>query len=327
MRGTEPTWRPRAPWWGADLQTLRNFLVSPPVDLSPWPEERLLLPMRDGSGDRLAAALHRPAHTTRPLVLLIHGLGGSESSIYMQASAAYHLARGHPIVRLSLRGAGPSRATSRFQYHAGRTQDIADAIAALPADLAGDGILAVGYSLGGNMLLKLLGEGRVNGAGHPPILAAASVSAPIELRRAAHRFIDRRNYLYQRWMLARLQREATAPGAAVTDKERAGLLRARTVIEFDEFFVAPRNGFAGADDYYARCSAYPLLDAIRAPTLLIHAENDPWIPVVSYRDRDWRKNPALTLAMTRGGGHVGFHAAGNSAAWHDRRIGAFFERT
>lgn len=324
MRGDELSWRPRAPWWGADLQTLRNFLVNPPVDLAPWPGERLLLPMRDGSGDRLAATLHRPAAATRPLVLLIHGLGGSENSIYMQASAAYHLARGHPVLRLSLRGAGPSRATCRLQYHAGRTQDLVDAIAALPDDLVRDGLLAVGYSLGGNVLLKLLGEGRVNGGAHPPILAAAAVSAPIELRRAAYRFLDRRNYLYQRWMLARLQREATAPGAAISAQERAGVLRARTVIEFDEFFVAPRNGFAGAEDYYARCSAYPLLDAIRTPTLLIHAADDPWIPVVSYRGRDWSANPALTLELTAGGGHVGFHGAGDDAPWHDRRIGTFF---
>jgi hypothetical protein len=324
MRGPEPAWRPRAPWWGADLQTLRNFLVNPLVDLSAWPVERLLLPMRDGSGDRLSAAMHQPRRTTRPLVLLIHGLGGSENSIYMQASAAYHLARGHPVVRLSLRGAGPSRATCRWQYHAGRTQDIADAIAALPDKLTRDGILAVGYSLGGNVLLKLLGENRVNGGVHPPILAAASVSAPIELRRAAYRFLDRRNFLYQRWMLARLQREATAPGAAISEQERAAVMRARTVIEFDEYFMAPRNGFNGAEDYYARCSAYPLLDAIRAPTLLIHAADDPWIPSISYRARDWRANPALTLSMTGGGGHVGFHGAGDMATWHDRRIGAFF---
>jgi hypothetical protein len=256
--------------------------------------------------------------------MLIHGLGGSENSVYMQASAAHHLAHGHPVVRLSLRGAGPSRATCRLQYHAGRTGDIVDAIAALPAELVRGGIFAVGYSLGGNVLLKLLGEGRVNGGAHPPILAASSVSAPIELRRAAYRFLDKRNYFYPRWMLARLQREATAPGAVISEKEREGVFRARNVIEFDEFFVAPRNGFAGAEDYYARCSAYPLLGAIRTPTLVIHAENDPWIPVVSYRERDWSANPALTLAMTTGGGHVGFHAAGDAATWHDRRIGAFF---
>ncbi|MCC7046898.1 MAG: alpha/beta fold hydrolase [Alphaproteobacteria bacterium] len=281
--------------------------------------------MRDGSGDRLAAALHRPARAKRPLVLLIHGLGGSENSIYMQASAAHHLARGHPVVRLSLRGAGPSRATCRLQYHAGRTGDVADAIAALPADLTGDGILAVGYSLGANVLLKLLGEGGTGVAARPPIRAAASVSAPIELHRAAYRFNDLRNYLYHRWMLDRMQREATAPGAAISDRERAAVLSARSVIEFDERFVAPRNGFAGAEDYYRRCSAIRFLAGIRVPTLVIHAENDPWIPFDSYRAWNWRANPAFTLAMTRGGGHVGFHAAGDRTTWHDRRIGAFFE--
>jgi predicted alpha/beta-fold hydrolase len=325
MPGDDLPWKPRAPWWGADLQTLRNVLVGPRIDLSPWPAQRLLLAMRDGSGDRLAAALHRPARATRPAVLLIHGLGGCEDSVYMQASAAHHLARGHPVVRLSLRGAGPSRATCRLQYHAGRTRDIAEAIAALPPDLVRGGLFAVGYSLGGNALLKLLGEGGAGEVPHPPILAAASVSAPIDLRRAAHRFLHPRNRLYQRWMLARLKREASAPGAAISPAERAAVRRARSVVAFDEHFVAPRNGFAGAEDYYARCSAGPLLDAIRTPTLLIHAADDPWIPADSYRARDWRRNPALTLAMTAGGGHVGFHGAGDATPWHDRRIGAYFD--
>lgn len=313
--------RPRAPWWGADLQTLRNFLLRVEVDLSAWPGEYLVLPMRDGSGDRLRAVLHRPRQATRPLALLVHGLAGSAESSYIRATAAHLLALGHPVVRLNLRGAGPSRATCRLQYHAGRTDDLADAIAALPADLLNDGLCLVGFSLGGNAVLKLMGEGRVL-----PIHAAVSISAPIDLGRTARRFLDPRNFLYHRWMLARMQREATAEGAAITPRERDAVLAARTVIEFDDRFVAPRNGFAGAQDYYARCSAVGFLSAIRAPTLVIHAADDPWIPAQCYRDWNWTANQALTLALTSSGGHVGFHDAEGEATWYDRRIGAFFAR-
>ncbi len=317
--------RPRFPWLGGDLQTLRNFLLltarGDVTDLGRWPAERQLLAMDDGSGDRLAASLHRPAPIAaqrRAPVLLIHGLTGCEDSSYIRASTAHLLAAGHPVIRLNLRGTGPSRATCRLQYHAGRSQDLVDAIAALPRDLVADGLYAVGYSLGGNVLLKLLGEGRAN----LPIRAAASVSAPIDLARSARRITHWRNRLYHRWLLGRMIAEAV-PGTA-SAAERDAVLTARTVIEFDDRFVAPRNGFAGAADYYRRCSAAAYLDGIGVPTLVIHALDDPWIPGTIYRDVDWPANPALTPLLPARGGHVGFHAAGDTVAWHDRRIAAFF---
>jgi predicted alpha/beta-fold hydrolase len=207
----------------------------------------------------------------------------------------------------------------KFQYHAGRTEDLAAVVAQLPADLVGDGICVVGYSLGGNAVLKLMGEGRAL-----PIRAAASVSAPIDLRRTAYRFTDARNTLYHRWMLARMKREAVAGAAAITREERAAVASARSVIEFDDRFIAPRNGFRGAEDYYARCSALGFLAGIRAPTLLIHADDDPWIPSGAYRGWGWRATPALTPALTKSGGHVGYHAQGDDVTWYDRRIAGFF---
>ena len=311
--------RARPPWWGGDLQTLHNFALRVRVDLSAWPAEALLFAMPDASGDRLLGFVHRLARPTRPTVLLVHGLAGSSESSYMRGTAAHLLGLGHQVLRLNLRGAGASRELCRFQYHAGRTEDLAAVIAQLPADLVRDGIGILGYSLGGNAVLKLLGEGR-----DLPILAAASVSAPIDLSAAAHRFLAPRNFLYHRWMLARMKREALAGGASITPAERTAVQSAESVIEFDDRFVAPRNGFAGALDYYARCSALGFLGAIRVPTLAIHADDDPWIPAAAYRGWDWSANPALTPALTRGGGHVGYHAAGDGVTWCDRRVGAFF---
>jgi predicted alpha/beta-fold hydrolase len=318
----EVDFRPRFPWLGGDLQTLRNFLIlstrGPIGDLSPWPAERLLLSMQDGSGDRLAASLHRPAQQRRAPVLLIHGLTGGEDSSYIRSSAAHLLKAGHPVIRLNLRGTGPSRPTCRLQYHAGRSQDLVDAIAALPQELVADGLFAVGYSLGGNVLLKLLGEGR-HGL---PIRAAASVSAPIDLARSAQRIVHWRNHLYHRWLLGRMIAEAV-PGT-IDAAEREAVLTARDIIDFDDRFVAARNGFAGAADYYRQCSAIAHLDRIDVPCLVIHALDDPWIPGAIYREVDWAANPALTPLLPTTGGHVGFHAAGDPVAWHDRRIGRFF---
>lgn len=256
----------------------------------------------------------------RPLVILIHGLTGCQDSLYMLCSAALFLTAGYPVLRLSLRGAGPSRPLCRLQYHAGRSEDLRDALQALPPGLAAQGLLLVGYSLGGNMLLKFLAEhGR-----DFPILAAGSVSAPIELAESSRRFLHRRNWLYHRWLLSRMKQETLAgPAGALSESERRIVASAATVLEFDDRYVAPRNGFAGAADYYAQCSALGFLPAIEVPTLLIHAGDDPWIPPDAYRQAMRAENNRLTCLLAPGGGHVGFHDA-SPIAWHDRCLLQFF---
>ena len=177
-----PSFRARRPWWGPDLQTLRNVIVPPRLDVRRYPVQRLELPLADGSGDVLVGALQRPGGRERSLAVLIHGLSGSEESAYMIASARTLLERGHPVLRLNLRGAGPSRALCRLQYHAGRSTDLRDALAALDRRLAERGLVLIGYSLGANMLLKFLAE---FGGGFP-IVAACAVSAPIDLSAASY---------------------------------------------------------------------------------------------------------------------------------------------
>src|SRR5690606_12326687 len=174
-----PSFEPRAPWLTGDLQTLRGWLLRRDAALRPWPGERIVLPL--GDGDSLVGTLHRPAEDQRKLlVVLVHGLSGCETSSYIVESAANLLAGGWPVLRLNLRGAGPARALCRGYYHAGRTEDLRAALAALPAPMRASGIVLVGYSLGGNLVLKLLGEGAP-----PGVVAAASISAPIDLAAAA----------------------------------------------------------------------------------------------------------------------------------------------
>jgi predicted alpha/beta-fold hydrolase len=315
-----PPFLPRAPWLGPDLQTLRTYLRRPSPDLSGFAFERLQLPMRDGSGDRLLGDLNRPTHETgKPLVVLIHGLTGCSTGAYMLVSAHNLLRQGHPVLRLNLRGAGPARPLSRQQYHAGRSADLRDALAALPPDLTERGVFAAGYSLGANMLLKYLGEQGADG----PVRAAAAISAPIDLAAASRRIRARRNQFYHGWLLRRMQEEALAD-EGLTGSERQVLLSLRSVYEFDERWVAPRNGFRGADDYYERCSAIRFLPAIAVPALIIHALDDPWIPGTTYRDVDWAANQNLTPLLPEQGGHVGFHGRGTLLPWHDRCLEIFF---
>lgn len=316
-----PLFRERWPWRGGDLQTIRNLVRGNRGTAGLPPGETLDFAMADG--DRLVGTLHRPAAaTTRPLAILVHGLAGSEDSDYVVATAAHLLAAGHRVLRLNLRGAGRSRAQCRDGYHAGRSADFAAVLAALPGDLAADGVVAVGYSLGGNMLLKHVGErGAESG-----LAAAIAVSAPIDLAAASRRFRAPRNALYQRWLLGHMKAEALAPGGVALDaRERQAIRDARSVYDFDDRYVAPRHGFAGAGDYYAQCSAAGFLAGVVTPTLMIHADNDPWIPLAAYRDTGRLGNPALRIVLTRGGGHVGFHGARAVAGgrWHDGVIAAF----
>ena len=321
----EPSaFRQRAPWLGGDLQTLRNTVMASfgvVADLSDWPGERLELAMEDGTGDRLMAALHRPrAPAGRPLALLVHGLTGCEDSAYLRASARCLLAAGHPVLRLNLRGAGPSRLACRREYHAGRSQDLRAALAAL-GPLSGDGgIVAIGYSLGANILLKYLGEEGDRSA----VRAAVAVSAPIDLKAAQRRIMMPRNRLYHRHMLARMKAECAVGRAGVSEEERRAALAARSVYEFDDVFVARRNGFGTADAYYAINGAAQFLPAIRVPTLVIHALDDPWIPDEAYLRHDWRANRSLVPLLPPRGGHVGFHGRGGGPAWHDRCALDFF---
>ena len=316
--------RERAPWVGGDLQSLRNFLRRPAIDLGPYASERIVLPLDDRSGDRVSAMLHRPRKGTagrRPMVVLIHGLTGCEDSIYMRASAAHLLRAGFPVMRLNLRGAGPTRPHCGLHYHAGRSEDLRMMLSALPRTLIEAGVVAVGFSLGGNLLLKYLGEAGSQAA----ILAAATVSAPLDLAATSRRIAMPRNAAYQWYFVREAQREVLAPASEVTPEERRAALEARSIWQFDERFTAPRNGFEGASDYYHRNSSRLFLDDIAVPTLAIHALDDPIVPAEPYRDYDWRRNRHLMPALQPRGGHVGFHDR-RGGTWHDRAIQAFFER-
>lgn len=302
---------PRWPWIGGHLQTIRNQIVRPSHALPAG--ERLWLDL--GDGDALGAMLHR-RDTAKPLSVLVHGLSGTEDSLYVRATAAHLLDAGFPVLRLNLRGAGPSQPRCEGQYHAGRSEDLRLALATLPDALTANGVALVGYSLGGNMLLKFMGEGAA-----PGVRAAAAVSAPIDLAEASATLAVPRNRIYQSWLLAKMCEEAFA--GPISASERAAVASARTVTEFDDRYVAPRNGFASAADYYARSSSAQFLPRIAAPTLVIQATNDPWIPMAAYDAVDWRGNPKLS-PLFGAGGHVGFHGKGAIVTWHDRAIAMFF---
>lgn len=307
-----PGFRPRWPWLGGDLQTLRNALRPPPA-LPASRRQRLAAPLSGQPGAAASLLLDYPEtpRTETPLLLLIHGLGGSEASRYMLIAAAAFLRRGYRVARFNMRGAGPSAATSRGPYHAGLTSDIADALKALQRHDPDMPVIAMGFSLGGHQLLRLGGEG-----GYPATLKGLiTVSAPVDLARTQRRIAAPRNHVYQR-SLARAMRRDARRWLDPDDPRSIDLNRFRTVARFDEEMVAPAHGFCDAADYYHRAGMQRVSHAISLPTLILHAADDPWIPATTLQETRWPDHERLLALLTISGGHVGFHGAGNAEPWY-----------
>jgi predicted alpha/beta-fold hydrolase len=319
-----PPFRPRFPWWSADLQTIAVLLGSYESDLSPHNTERVCFCMADRSGDILVGMLDRPAEPQpgRALVILIHGLTGCENSAYMLNAARHLLDRGYRVLRLNLRGCGASRPYCREHYHIGRTADFRRVLWQLPDELTDNGVVVVGYSMGGAMLLKYLGEE----GSFSPVRAAAAICAPIDLIRTCQHMMRPRNWLYHNYILNDLKKEALAEGAQVSPEEREIVRNARSVYEYDDRFISPRYGFRGADDYYELCTPLTYMPEIGVPTMVLAAGDDPWIPVEYYRDFKWSDNPWLLPVLTEGGGHLGFHCASTEQPWCDLALEKFLDR-
>lgn len=279
-------------------------------------------PLQDGTDDLLTGTLDVPLRpSSGPLIILIHGLTGSEDSIYSRRTASFQLARNRRVLRLNLRGAGSSRSTCTGYYHAGCAADIMAVLDSLDEEIRPDGVFLIGYSLGGNILINVLARLGTDDL----VLGGASVSAPIRPRQAALRLMDRRNALYQFALLQRMKKEVFPPNASSDIAEREAVMRTRSVYEFDDRFTAPRNGFRGVEDYYEKTAGINFLADVQVPFLMIHAENDPWIPVESYRGIANNRLSNVDVLITEGGGHVGFHGQGSTIPWHDRYIQTFLE--
>ena len=319
-----PPFRPRFPWWNADLQTIAVLLGTYESDMSPHTSERVCFCMADRSGDILVGMLDRPAQPVpgRPLVILVHGLTGCETSSHILNAARHLLGLGYRVLRLNLRGCGASRPHCREHYHIGRTADLRQVLQQLPDDLTTEGIVTVGYSMGGAMLLKYLGE---EGA-FSRLRAAATICAPLDLKQTCEHMLKPRNFLYHSYILNDLKKETLAPGGLLSDEERAIVTSARTVREYDDRFISPRYGYRDADDYYDLCTPLAYMPEIRVPTLVLAACDDPWIPAAYYRDFKWSDNPFLLSLMAEGGGHLGFHSADSDRPWCDTVLEKFLER-
>jgi hypothetical protein len=263
----------------------------------------------------LAHCYWQPERTARATLLALHGLEGSSEAHYMRGLASKALDAGMNAVLLNQRNCGGTEALGPGLYHSGLTQDAVHVI----DTLTGEGHRSfgvAGYSLGGNLALKLAGD---YGDAPPPALRAVCAVSPIlEIGRCVDALERRANVVYQwnfvRGLRARIRRK----GALFLGAFPLSRLRSiHTVRQFDEHVTAPHFGFAGATDYYHRASAMRVIDRIRVPTLIISAADDPFIPADMFDAPEVRNNPHLSVVITAHGGHCGFVAAPGPEAGDD----------
>jgi predicted alpha/beta-fold hydrolase len=257
-----------------------------------------------------------------PCALLVHGLAGCARAPYMTRVAYRCVRMGVRAVRMNLRGAGDGFGRARGIYHGGRTEDLRAVVDWIASRTPESPIALVGFSLGGNLVLKIAAEARDWPL--PGLDCVLAANPPLDLAACCEHIRLPRNRLYD-WNFVRLlQSEVRRLHARYPDLGPCDLSSARTLYDFDDVYTAPRNGFAGARDYYARSSAGPLLSRISVPGLVIHSEDDPFIPAEAIRRASFP--PDLALELIPAGGHLGYISRApwdGDHRWLDARLAAW----
>jgi hypothetical protein len=247
---------------------------------------------------------HADRHA-RPTVLLLHGLEGSSEAHYMAGMADKAWARGFNVVRLNQRNCGGTEHLSRGLYHSGLTADPRFVLTELRDR---DGLTAfgvAGYSLGGNLTMKLAGE--LAASDLPEVRAFCAVSPVLELEACVGAIERRENRAYEwnfcRNLQSRMRRKARAFPDAF---DLTGLWKIWSIRAFDQRYTAPHHGFDGASDYYRRASAMRVIDRVARPALVLAAADDPFVPAEIFDAEPLRANPHVKTVVTSHGGHCAF---------------------
>jgi predicted alpha/beta-fold hydrolase len=320
--GARPPFRPA--WWlpGGHLQTLGGKYLRPatalPLRRERWPTE---------DGDFLDLDFGPDPEEETPLILLLHGLEGFSERPYMLHAMDVLARRGVASVGLNFRGCSGEPNRLPRMYHSGETQDTRFVLEKLRERWPHRPLGALGFSLGGNVLLKLLGE-RKDG-GETLVGAAAAISVPYDLvEGVAHLESSPLGRFYARYFLTSLRKKVRAKEALLAPLlDLDVVLKSRSLSEFDDAATAPLHGFSNARDYYRQSSSKQFLQGIKVRTLLIHGRNDPFLPERAIPLEPMNRNTLITPLILRSGGHVGFLAGPlpwRPDFWAEDHIAAFF---
>ena len=247
------------------------------------------------------------------VALLTHGLGGCHRSPLLVRLAAKLTERGVRVFRWDMRGCGAGVGLAGRPYHAGCSDDLRRVIASVLGWCSCEGrdascrLTLFGVSLSGNIVLKYLGESPESVPSQ--IVQAIAVNPPIDLAASVRTLDGRINRMYDRHFVGSLTRHLAERQRLLPDSPMPDVTKPpRTLYEFDDWYTAPMSGFPDANTYYARCSATQFIPQIRTPTTIITSRDDPMVPVEMFAPDRVRYPPSVRLAITNGGGHVGYIA-------------------
>ena len=299
-----PDYRAPFPWLGGHLQTLASGL-SRGLSMD-YERERIYTP----DGDFLDLDWLRLGSASRGLAIIAHGLEGHSRRPYVMGMARAFHRRGYDVLAWNFRGcSGEPNRKLRF-YHSGSSDDLHCVVEHAVRRSAFDGIVLVGFSLGGNICLKYLGE---QPAEVPPaVRGAITLSVPCDLEASADRLAEPANTLYLRRFLRAMRRKVRGKDKVMPGRlNMDGIDELRDFAQFDERFTAPMNGFASARDYWRACSSRQFLPGVSRPTLIVNAANDPFLPPSCYPLAEAGASSSVCLEIPRHGGHVGFPLRGD----------------
>ena len=265
---------------------------------------------------------NRSEHAT---LVMWHGMEGSTASAYMMTTANKAFQAGLNVVRVNVRNCGETENLSPTLYHGGMTADLRAVIDELIGRDRLSQIFIAGFSLGGNMALKLAGEY----GERPPreIRAMCAVSPSVNMRASCDLLMQPRNWIYQQDFLRRLKQRIKVKEKLFPKLyDSSGLRGIRSIEQYDNRYIAPAFGFADANDYYAKASSLPFVGRIRIPTLIIHAKDDPFVPFAPLLDPAIAASPYVLLTATDRGGHVAFVSARSRTEdrfWAENRLVEF----
>jgi predicted alpha/beta-fold hydrolase len=321
-----PVFRPRRGLRGGHRQTLASFFLPRSIVL-PASEPRLI---EVEPGVKILAHCHWQCDRQNALtVVLVHGLEGSSDSQYMLGIAARGLALGMNVVRMNQRNCGGAEAESSTLYHSGRSQDVAAVALTLIEQDRISRLALAGYSMGGNLVLKLAGEW--GAAGPAQFRAVVAVCPTADLAASADALHLRSNRLYEQYFLWKLNRRMRAKARQFPGVFDASRLRGiASLRDFDDRITAYYCGFAGADDYYDRAAATHVLDRIAVPAFILHAANDPFVRILPATRQKILGNPHITFLEAEDGGHCAFIAEsngdGSDGRWAEAQVVEFLRQ-
>jgi len=292
------------------LQTLAGNFWKRPDAGAQFPIERRLVTTEPGV--KVLVESQRPAGVARGEIVMVHGLEGSGKAGYMRSLAVAALRNGFAAHRFHMRTCGGTGHLCNTLYHAGLTSDLLAFLRQLGAPA-----FLVGFSLGGNVVLKLAGELGESALGKSALLrGVCAISTPIDLAACARRIGERDNLIYEHRFASRMAARLLATGR-YSRRDLAGL---SSVFQIDDRITAPSFGFGNALNYYKTQSAARYLDAIRVPALLIQAKDDTFIPFGVFESQAVKSNPNIELVATEHGGHLGFIGRRPHRFWVDAAI-------